>query len=397
MQEQKIEEKKEEWKELFKDPEIFNIIIKEFDKKVIGEEIPKKTIFLCFCGIYVKNSFKPSYNLIINGKSGIGKDFTTYSILEIFPEEKYKAFTKVTPQALSYYKKNEKDFTWDEKILYLEDITQQTLDSPVLKTLSSNKMNTLSFLRDKTEEINIKGKPIIIMTFANNILGIEYIRRFETCQLDEEIAHSKAIIKKQAERMATGEKPFYNPLITLGLSKLQPIEVIIPFAKKITAKFPCEDLVIRTKFNRFGDYIRASCVLHQLQRKQNEQGQYIAEIRDYEIAREVFNHLNQFKKLIPLTIHQQKIMEYFEKKDINETLSAISIHNDLGQFIALNNLIENLQRLVSYGFLNVTTEIDEKTKREKTKFYHDKDSLKGYKDFLLPKFEKLKTPTTDKT
>ncbi len=49
---------------------------------------------------------------------------------------------------------------------------------------------------------------------------------------------------------------------------------------------------MRTKVHNLKDYIKASAVLHQHQRKKDEQGRLIATLDDYEYGRFVFIHLN---------------------------------------------------------------------------------------------------------
>jgi len=78
--------------ELLKDPNLFSIIDKEFDKKIVGEKETRQTIFLCMCGKNVENCSRTSYNLIINSESGAGKDWVTDNVLKIFPSDQYVSF-----------------------------------------------------------------------------------------------------------------------------------------------------------------------------------------------------------------------------------------------------------------------------------------------------------------
>lgn len=108
---------------------------------------------------------------------------------------------------------------------------------------------------------------------------------------------------------------------------------------------------MRTHFPRFLDFICASTAFHQYQRKIDANGFYLAEGKDYDIARECFLKVSSNRFMIPLTINQKKIIKIFESS-INLKGSVTKLHS-LMNFISDRALLTNLQILASYHLLTI--------------------------------------------
>ena len=67
--------------------------------------------------------------------------------------------TKISGEAFTYWHVNEKDWSWDGKILFLEDIGQSVLDSDTFKVMCSEGSVASVVKNQETIDLIIKGKP----------------------------------------------------------------------------------------------------------------------------------------------------------------------------------------------------------------------------------------------
>lgn len=356
-QEQKkvvIEEPKEKDIEILKDNNLFEkIAVNELDKKIVGEIPTRKVIVLCgYGGRLVENAQTASFNLMINDDAGTGKDYTAGASLELLPKEKYIKKTRISPNVLNYWHnaEDEPDWTWDSKVLYLEDISENILNHDVFKVMCSSGSSATIVKDQKVIDLEVKGKPVMIITTATAIPNPELTRRFVIVNLDSSKNQTRDIMKRHSEFREKGIVPQINLDIKDAMKYLKRVKVRIPFAKKIDEHFPHQNVVMRTNYPRFLDFISASVALHQYQREQDEEGFYLATEQDYEIARECFLKVCSNKYMIALTINQKKILNVFEKyPELKGTYSKL--HANYMNFISDNAVKTNLNILVSYGLL----------------------------------------------
>ncbi|GAG25669.1 unnamed protein product, partial [marine sediment metagenome] len=132
-----------EIEEILKDPKLFDKIDREFDKMIVGEKKARRTIFLFSCGRLVLNAESTSTNLLVNDESGMGKDHVTKNVLKIYPNWNGNPGivhhrVRISPTAFCYWHncKFEEDWTWDGKIFYGEDISNNVLNSDMFKLMA---------------------------------------------------------------------------------------------------------------------------------------------------------------------------------------------------------------------------------------------------------------------
>lgn len=375
---------------ILKNPHLFRQITEEeLDKKIVKEYDTRKTIFLCAQGRLVKNCQVASYNLLVNDEAGTGKDYVTSKTLEIIPKESYIKKSRISPTVFTYWHNstNEPEWTWDGKVFYTEDISEPVLNSEVFKVMSSSGSQATIVINQKAVDIDIEGKPVMITTTANSTPSPELTRRFEIVNLDESLEQTKEIMKRHCEYAMKGISLEYNENIRKAMSYLRRVEVKIPYAKKLYYLFPPESVIMRTKFPRFLDLIKSSTAFHQFQRKYDKEGFLISEKQDYDIACEVMKKLTSNKYVIPLTKKQKRIIDFFEKKGESYCVSPNKIWGDMNGFMALKNLIINMNQLVSYGILKIKTE--EINGRERSNYYLNLDINNSLNRIIFPKFEEL--------
>ena len=350
-----IEETKPGWRYMkyLGDPELFNIITEtEFDKKIVGEIPSRKVIFLCSCGRLVENCQVASFNLLVNDDAGVGKDYVCRNVLRILPKDVYIHKTRISPTVFTYWKPVD---DWDGIVFYPEDISENVLNSEVFKVMCSEGSDATVVIKQKAVDIEIIGKPVMITTTATAVPNPELTRRFTILNLDSSEDQTKLIMKRHSEYKEKGIVPVYNPIIKESLGKLKRVKVKIPFATLINDYFPSKNVIMRTHYPRFLDFISASAALHQYQRKFDEMNFLLAKGEDYDIARECFMKLCSNKYMIPLTINQKKIMAYFEKNE--DTCGSVTqLHPEMN-FLSIPALQTNLGLLAKYGLLQSRKEI----------------------------------------
>jgi len=379
---------------ILQDPKLFNNITEiELDKKIVKEIETRKCIFLCSQGRLVENCQIASYNLLVNDEAGAGKDYITSKTLEMNPEENYIKKTRISPTVFTYWHNSqyEPEWSWDGKIFYTEDISENVLNSEVFKVMCSSGSQATIVIRQRAIDINIKGKPVIITTTANSIPNPELTRRFEIVCLDESIDQTKEIMKRHSEYAVKGISPEYNQDYIEALGFLKRVKVKIPYAESLTKIFPATSIMMRTKFPRFLDLIRASTAFHQYQRVKDEEGFLLATKQDYEIASEVMKKLISNKYLISLTKKQKKIIDFFESiSQVNPNFneSSTRIREQMCNFISLPAMITNLSILSGYGLLNV--HIEEQSNGKEVEKYELSEHIKKGGDFVIfPDFDYL--------
>lgn len=360
--------------DILKNSKIFdNITINEFNKKIVGELPARKLIFLNSAGRLVINCQVASFNTLINEEAGFGKDYTAKNTLSIWGDKILIYKSRISATALTYWHSADKEpnWTWDGKILYLEDISETVLNSDVFKVMCSSGSNATIVIEQKAVDIIVNGKPVIITTTASAVPNPELVRRFTIANLTEEINQTEEIMKRHSEFSEEGIVPEYDENITKALSYLKRKKVKIPYASKIVPHFPKNHAIMRTLYPRFLDFIKASACLHQYQRNIDEDEFIIAEEKDYEIARECIETIKSNKYMIPLTINQKKILEAFYKnyhKAIVKNDKGIPLAELLEgsltklscifNFLSLPALQTNLGILSKYGIIETYNTLD---------------------------------------
>lgn len=347
--------------ELLKDKNLFYKITEdELAKKIVGERESRKVIFLSACGRLVKNCQIASFNLLVNDEAGTGKDYVTSKTLEIIPKDDYVHKTRISPTTFTYWhnKKYEPEWSWDGKVFYPEDISEVVLNSDVFKVMCSSGSSATIVIKQKAVDIDIEGKPVMITTTATATPNPELTRRFSILNLDSSQDQTTLIMKRHSEYKKKGIVPEYNQDIVQAQKLLKRIKVKIPFADLIDKYFPAKNIIMRTLYPRFLDYISASTALYQFQRQKDSEGFYLAEGQDYNIARECFIKLCSNKYMIPLTINQKGVLEIFEQEPNLKLSASQTLPLMKGAIKTVYSMQNQLRQLAKYGLLEESIEKD---------------------------------------
>lgn len=375
---------KEKVEKLLKRKDLFEITIKETDKKIVGENLSRKVIWLCICGRLVENANLTSFNLIVNDETGTGKDWITTHIGELLPKEIFIKRTRISEKVFTYWHnpKFEPEWTWNGKCFYNEDITQSVMNSDVFKVMASTGSHATVIIEQRPIDIEINGKPVMIITTESATPNRENVRRFTILNLDTSIDQTQAIMKRQAELAEKGVATEYDPALLEALIKHKRVKVKIPFAVNLADRFPKQKVLMRTQFKRFLDWVAAATAFYQFQRKKDKNGFLLATKQDYDIAKECFEKITSNPFLIPLTKQQRKIVESFDVlgKGWHKIDDLVVANADISE----SWLRKQLDKLTEYGILE--KDRDRADASDKLILIYQKKEIQEAK---LPDFEEL--------
>jgi len=291
---------------ILQNKKLLDLLVKEVSKKVEGEEDTIRCI-LTFRGMgYVLNSTPVSSNLFLSDRSGVGKDYVTKNTLSLWDKSLRVHSPKTSPQVLAYLH-NEPEWSWDTKSLYLEEISQSTLESETFLAFVSNRDFRGHIAMDgKAIELKINGKPVIFITSASKNIKHDTIRRLPACQLDESNDQTTSIVSKQW----MDENVDYDPEITKALGYLQAVNVNIPYKTSLGALMLSSytlGVLLRTTNKRLIDLIKGSASLHQFSREKEGEN-ILANYDDYLNGVSAFKKITRSATTMSLTKNKEKLL-----------------------------------------------------------------------------------------
>jgi len=361
-------------------------ILRELEKHFVGEQQAAKTIFLVLIMRLVRGAEPTSGNLLVNSESGAGKDFVVIAVLRLFDANIVFIRSRISPTVLNYWHQNEPDWTWDNKGLFLADISSAVLNADSFKTMASGQNSCTITERGRAVEIEIKGKPSLILTSAFPNPSNELLRRFPIISLDEGKEQTKKILRFHGNRASENIKMSYDQNLRLALDYLEDGKAIVPFAQILSDKFP-ERLISRTAYPRLLDFIRASTILHQFAREKKEiagENFFVAQKEDYSLGAECFLSTCSNAALTPLTQQQRKILDFFAEHKA-ETFSFAELR-DIPFFSAIpeRTMRRQLEKLLGFDLLFCETHKIEDKIRPVQRYW-----FKAFSGFLLPEWEEI--------
>ena len=377
-------------KELLVDSNFFDIVIKELDKEVVGETPAREVIFLCMNGRLVENARNTSYNVLVTDETGAGKDHLCKSVGKLFEEDKiFIHRTRISPKVLDYWHtKKEEEWNWNGKILYLEDVSYDILNSDTMKTFLSAGSKT-TILKDQTAlDKEVKGKPIVIFTTSTTVPKSELLRRMNMLVLDTTINQTKEIAKRKCLEAKDGKIVEINPEIIIAMNILNRVKVKIPFADKLgkwidTILEENIRVLFRTQIETFLDYIKAVTGIYQNQREKDEKGYLLATKQDYEIAKRCFEKMVSNPLMIPLTKEQIKTKELVKTFGNDDWVKITELIEKITWW-EMANSYRQINKMVNLGIFD-----KDKEKYEGSDKFVGIIKVKELAPFKFPEFDML--------
>lgn len=364
--------------ERLKNPLLLIEIIKTVqDGGVCGEEDTILTLVNKNNLRLVKGHKPTSSNTIVSDKTGAGKDVVTKAVcIVIVPTDKYYHRTGMSAKALEYWGTNKpKDWTWEGSVLYLEDPEEDCLKSQAFRILSSGEHKS-STVKDQTLlDLDVKGKPVIIVTSMNATIDEEGCRRWDALRIDTTPELTKKVISNTLRRFSEGAKEKKDDVLQYALKNLlKPYDVVFPDIIKLVGHMPSR-LLMRTQVNKFVDYIKSSAVLHQYQREKDEQGRLIATWFDYDYAHFLFCKLRDMEGSA-LNVDEQELIDVL--RDAGKPIPIKEVGKNFRRSVQW--LYNHLDELKSKGIIGETYEFDNAANKQITKIYSDF----GYSSIDIP-------------
>ncbi len=257
-------------KKLDSDTILLGIINEVHKEGVVDEEDNILLLVLKISLRLVVDAHPTSSNITLTDDSGIGKDWLSTKVAKVMVRPShYIHKTGLSLKSFVYMKPENTSETWDNYVLHLEDPDPEFISTEIFKKRVSNKnLDSTTVIKNKAVNIKQKGKPVIIVTSLNQKFEDEDIRRWDSTGLHSDKELTRQIMLNIAKIEQGIAK--YNPdnEIREALHNLQPKKVVIPYALELIENniLPYK-LMMRTYTHKFFDFIKASAVLHQHQRK----------------------------------------------------------------------------------------------------------------------------------
>jgi hypothetical protein len=369
--------------EILRDPCLVEKIVDEVHKEFYGEEDSIMALIVSINTRLVKGCKPESRNIVVSEMSGAGKDRLIKTLCSILlePEKTYFHRSKLTPEVFTYWHTNNKKWSWDGKVIHIEDPDVDLINCQGFKTMASGEKQATVVDKQKAKDLLVQGKPNLIITTFEGCADIEGIRRYPFIHLDtsDELTRQvKMGISKQYSKEYTAKQ---DKELRRKLRNLKSFHVTIPYASELIDYFP-DNLIARTYYSRFLDYIASSCVLHQFQREMDKDGWLIATREDYELGRITFLKTVSNIAMIPLSRDQQTLLEVLTKH--SKPMFVADIHKEIPK--ERDWIYRNCEVLKRHGLIRQDTMFKEDANKHVITY----EVVGGFYDgHLLPSTERL--------
>lgn len=255
---------------------------------VVGEETNRIFLF----GIASSYKMPETLHALIQGSSGSGKTHLLAKVSNFIPKEGKKSFTRVTEGSLYNYGM----YDLSHQLICIEDLDGMKEEAQLAFRELQSKGVIISSTSSKDEHGNINAYERIvygpIASMACTTKGEIYEDNMSRCFLiavDESHEQTLRIIQYQNKKSAGQIDEKREQQITDFLQNciriLKPYPVINPYADKV--QLPEEAHKIRRLNGLYQAFVKQITLLHQYQRKQDNQGRLISEKEDLQIAAEI--------------------------------------------------------------------------------------------------------------
>lgn len=313
---------------LARNKNLLEIMIRELELDLVGQELEKRIVCLAIASTLIINP-KHRIHILFNAASSSGKSYFMRSVMKLLPEELFEYRLRISPQTFQYWhnvlNKGEEDWTWNGKVCFLEDVTNNVLNGDALKIMLSEGGGKASIVYNgKAFEYETRGKPVVIMTTATSVPIAELENRLVIVHLNESEEQTREINRSYARKVSSGIEEKQKYIVSGIFNYLKPVRIKILYLEAVVEYFPVFEPRARRDFPRLVSFIMSSAALHQMNRECID-GYIIANEEDYENARMAFEGIVTMGTL-GLT-HEQikaynelgKIFEIYEKGESDDS------------------------------------------------------------------------------
>jgi hypothetical protein len=257
------------------------------DVGIEGEQLLRLTVYL----LGTSRLLRSPLHAIIRGDSSTGKSYVVEQVARLFPPEAIVEATHLSPKAL--YRMESLSHRW----LVLGERSRnegpETEDETkaIRELRSSGRLRSFVVEDGKLVERTVEGPVASTETTTKEAIFDEDANRCFLLSTDETTEQTRRILTATARR-AAGEVEVAVELVVERHRAIQrvlaadgPLDVAIPFAEAIARSIPPDRAEARRAFPLFLGMIRASAVLHRLQRTSQADGKIVATVGDYALAK----------------------------------------------------------------------------------------------------------------
>jgi energy-coupling factor transporter ATP-binding protein EcfA2 len=265
-------------------------LINSFDKLIekaglVGEERTRKLIFV------IASTYKMSDPLhaLVQGSSGSGKSHIINVIGQCLPPEDVMSMTRVTSKSFYHYNKDE----LVDKLMLIQDFDglDEEAQYAFRELQSAGNISSSTTYKDRSGNI-ISTVKVVRSHFASLLattkaeIYYDNMGRSIVIGVDESDEQTNKIIAYQNKRLAglidKREEQKAKEFLQNCIRCIKPLEVINHYADKIF--LPLEAKMLRRLNSHYQAFVKQITLLHQYQRKKDEQGRLIAEPEDLKMA-----------------------------------------------------------------------------------------------------------------
>lgn len=305
---------------------------------------------LCLYVVNTSRLLNKPLAAIVMGTSSSGKSFSISTVSKLFPDEAILQAHRLTPAALNYMPVGSlihRSVVAGERSRKQDDDVAETTRS-LREMLSDGVLRLMSPSRDpKTGEIKTShvSQPGPISYIESTTLGLNSIFAEDRTRLlifcaNESADQSRRIVERLAhDAKACTPQNQTESIIVLHHTVqrlLKPHTVTIPFADKLTNCIPADRVEVRRVFRQLLSLIEAVTLLHQYQRRKDNNGNLIAQIEDYNIVKKYMTEPLSRSLGVSLTAGAERLKEAIEEKfefEDNFTASELKETTGLGSVV----------------------------------------------------------------
>lgn len=270
---------------------LYDVIKITNDMGVVGEEVLRLMVYLCFTSRITKEPI----SITVKGEASSGKSFGCQCVKKLIPEEGYHFITRATQQAFFHLRED----GMQHRIIYINELPgSESADYSIRSSQSEGDLILMLPVKDpvtgdmETKEKRVRGPCGFLVTTTKASMFNENETRNFSLFTDDSPNLTKAIGDITA-RKALGETfDIHSDRLNMykNVQRLlnSEFKVIIPYAREVFNAFPDKPVRIRRDRERFRELIEIITLLHQFhrtQKKENGKVILIATLADYYIAK----------------------------------------------------------------------------------------------------------------
>ncbi len=293
------EDVRQEAEEMLEDPMLLKRVINDVARLgVAGERELVAAIHL----VGTSRLLDQPLAAIIRGPSSSGKSYVIDKTAKLFPPEAVIHATTMTPQALVHMPPGSLTHRFivaGERSRVQNDETAETTRA-LREMLSSGTLSKLMPVkadggRIETVTIEQDGPIAYVESTTQARIFDEDANRCLLLHTDERPEQTHRVVRRLAEEACGGTDQGKSERIIQRHHAMQrmlePLPVVVPYAGRLGDLLSSGRVELRRAFPQLVSMIRVVALLHQRQRKRDEDGQLLAAMEDYQVARRLLARL----------------------------------------------------------------------------------------------------------